>query len=376
MSDDTIVLSYKYRLLPTRRQHRALEQILESQRHLYNAALESRIDCYRKTGKSLSCFSQFKHLTELRADAEYRAIPANVQRATLERLDNAYSGFFRRLKSEGKAGFPRFKGKGWWSSFGFKEFCGIRFDGRRLRFKGLPGRLRVHLHRPFPDSKMLGCTFKRDHKGWSVSFQIAVAKDLLPHTGRTVGIDMGLSSLAVTSTGEHIPNPKVAKKAERELRSRQRAVSRCKRGSKRRAKVRKEVTRLHAKIVNTRQTYLHQVSAKLVRENDIIVIENLNIKGLASGMLAKSVHDASWGKLEEYLTYKAEKAGRQLIKVNPKNTTQDCSGCGALVPKKLSDRWHNCPHCGLSLHRDHNAALVILARSGAKASQREAVACA
>ena len=102
-----------------------------------------------------------------------------------------------------------------------------------------------------------------------------------------------------------------------------------------------------------------------MRENDLIAVENLNVKGLAASMLAKSVNDASWATLRKFITYKAAKAGRVVAAVDPKNTTQICSGCGVIVPKTLSDRWHDCPECGLSLDRDHNAALNILARRGA-----------
>jgi putative transposase len=142
--------TYKFRLLPTRKQHQALRKICESQRQLYNAALQERIDCYRKTGKSLRYLDQCKALTELRDDPEFSAVPANLQRWTLRRVEEAYQGYFGRVMRGEKAGFPRFRGIGWWKSFGFNEVGGLRFDGRRIRFKGLPGGLRVHLHRPLP----------------------------------------------------------------------------------------------------------------------------------------------------------------------------------------------------------------------------------
>ena len=187
---------------------------------------------------------------------------------------------------------------------------------------------------------------------------------------------MGLSSLAVLSTGEAIPNPRIARRHERELRRRQRHLSRCRKGSNGRRKGRQAVARLHMRIANSRRTYLHQVSAKLIREHDVIAVKRLNVKGLASGMLAKSVNDAGWATLKQMLIYKAAKAGRSLIEVDPRNTTQACSGCGVIVPKGLGDRRHECPDCGLSLDRDENAARNILARSGAMGSERKAVAYA
>ena len=357
------IICFKYRLLPTQAQHLCLREILEQQRQIYNACLESRIDCYRKTGKSISYFTQSKHLTELRQEKEFSRFPVNIQRATLQRIDRAYVDFFSRIKRGAAPGFPRFKGKDWFKSFGFAEFSGLQFDGKRIRFKGLPGGLRIRMHRELPnDAELLGCTFSLDHKGWSISLQARTAKIILPYTGTNVGIDMGINTLAMLSTGDAIPNISPSKHAQRKMRVCQRSLARCKRGSKRRAKVRQQVVRCHAKIANTRKTYLHQVSAKLVRENDVIAIENLNVKGLASGMLAKSARDAGWGNLRLYLTYKAENAGRGLIAVDPRYTSQTCPECGIIKKKELSERTHSC-ECGCVLDRDVAAAKVILQRA-------------
>jgi putative transposase len=166
-----VILTYRYRLLPLKSQHRALERLCASQRELYNAALEERIDCYRKTGKTRTYIDQCKALTECRHELpDMGELPANLQRWTLKRLDDAFQGFFRRLKARnGKAGFPRFRGKGRWEAFGFAEFSGIRFDGKRLRFAGMPGGLKVHLHRELPEhANVRSCVFRRDGSGWFV----------------------------------------------------------------------------------------------------------------------------------------------------------------------------------------------------------------
>lgn len=358
-----IVLSFKYRLLPTKRQHAALARVLEEQRQLYNAALEERIGCYRATGKGRSLYDQSRALTECRAALpDMAALPMKLQRWTLKRLDDAYNAFFRRVKAGGKPGFPRFRGKGWWRSFGFAEFSGIRFDGRRLRFATLPGGLRVHLHRPMPEGKPLSCVFTRDAKGWSVAFQMRVACAEKRTASRTIGIDVGLSSLATLSDGTAIPNPRHAKRAERELRRRSRALARCKRGSNRRKKIRAQVARLHTKGANSRATHLHQVSADLVNRFDLIAVEKLNVMGLAAGMLAKSVNDASWGRLRDLLRYKAEKAGAQIIEIDPRYTSQTCPDCGQVKAKALAERTHRCD-CGCVMGRDHAAAVVILGRA-------------
>lgn len=355
-------------MLPTKRQHLALETICEAQRQLYNAALQERIDCYRKTRKSISYFDQCKSITICRSDdSELAQIPVNLQRATLKRIDEAFKGFFRRLKNKrvnkGKAGFPRFKSLNSWGSFGFSEFTGIRFDGKRLRFKGLPGSLRVHLHRPLPEGEILACIFKKGLRGWEVGLQIKFMDTVLPKTGLKVGIDVGLTKLAVLSNGQVIKNPRHTKRAAKNLRIKQRILSRRKKGSKRRKKARLQVAKCHAKIANSRNTYLQQITAAVVKKYDFIGIEDLNLAGLTAGKYSKHVHDAAWGKFRAYLTAKAERAGRILIAVDPRGTTQDCHHCGNYVKKTIDMRWHLCDKCGASLDRDHNSALEILRRA-------------
>src|SRR5205807_1862914 len=156
-----------------------------------------------------------------------------------------------------------------------------------------------------------------------------------------------------------IPNPRVAQRAENELRRRQRALARCKRGSNRRRKVRAQVARLHSKIADTRNTWLHQQSAALIKRADLIAVEDLKVSNMVRHpALARSISDASWSKFVSMLDYKAEKAGGHLVRVDPRNTSQKCSGCGELVPKSLAVRTHTCPSCGLVIDRDHNARLL------------------
>jgi len=208
-----MILTYHYRLLPTKQQHRALEAILESQRQLYNAALEERIDAYRKANVTRTYFDQSKALTEWRqGDSEASALPVYLQRATLKRLHEAYQGFFRRVKGGGKPGFPRFRGKGWFHSFGFREFRGISFEAARLRFKGMPGALRVHLHRPIPTEAVIrSCVFRRDVKGWMVGLAAEVPTPSLREGNRAVGVDLGITTFAALSDGAVIPSLKAAR---------------------------------------------------------------------------------------------------------------------------------------------------------------------
>jgi putative transposase len=177
----------------------------------------------------------------------------------------------------------------------------------------------------------------------------------------SVGIDLGIKVFAYQSDNIVVPNPAFARKAENKMRVRQRALARCKRGSNRRKKVKTQLIRLHAKIAHTRSTWLHQQSARVASSYDLIAIEDLNVRGMIRHpRLARSISDVSWASFIVMLSYKAERAGSTLVKVNPRNTSQQCSSCGDLVPKPLTVRTHSCPSCGLEIDRDHNASLNIL----------------
>lgn len=360
-----MLLTYCYRLLPRKFQHRALEAILESQRQLYNAALEERIGAFRKAGITRSYVDQCKALTEWRrSDPEAASAPLCLQRWTLKQLDQAYRGFFRRIRSGAKPGFPRFRGKGRFDSFGFREFSGIRFESGRLRFN-MPGGLRLHLHRLPPEGAAIrSCVFRRDTKGWKVGFAVDVPAAPPRSETRAVGVDLGISTFAALSDGGFIPSLKAARRAERRLRKANRAFARTTRGSRGRCKARMALARCHAKTARARLDYLHRASARLVGGYDVIVVEKLNVKGLARSALARDIHDASWAKFTSMLRYKAACAGTRLIEVDPYDTSQDCSSCGMKVPKALGDRLHECRGCGLVIDRDLNAARNILHRAG------------
>jgi putative transposase len=368
----TQVLTYKCRLLPSAAQHAHLRAALDHTRDLYNAALQERIDCYQKTGRGRTWPDQCKALTELRVDPAWTAYPVALQRWPLKQVDLAFSAFFRRVKSSAsKAGFPRFRGREWFKTFGFSDRGGWKLKGCRLRIKGI-GSVRVHIHRELP-SNPIALKIKREGKHWYALFSVEVPCST-DHTSPAVGVDLGISTLAALSNGDLIPNTKPSKRAQKEVRRRSRALARCKRGSKRRGKVKDRLAAAHAKIARQRDTYLHQVSAALVREFGLIAVEKLNIKGLAAGMLAREVRDASWGKLVNFLRYKVEKTGGALIEVDPKFTSQTCPECGVVKKKELSERTHSCP-CGCVLNRDVAAAKVVLQRAGIGPFRLNAVEC-
>ena len=182
----------------------------------------------------------------------------------------------------------------------------------------------------------------------------------LPATGQETGIDLGIEAFVTLSDGTRIFSPGWYRKAERALKTAQRRVSRRKRGSNRRRKAIVLLAKAHQTVRRQRQDFHHKVALKLVRENDTIYHEDLQVRNmLRNHHLAKSISDAGWEAFLSILSYKAACAGRQVIAVNPAFTSQICSGCGVLVAKGLSVRWHSCPECGTSLHRDHNAAKNI-----------------
>lgn len=269
------------------------------------------------------------------------------------------------MKAGGKPGFPRFRSRRRFDAFGFAASSGIRFEDGRIRFNGMPGALRVHLHRPLPEGCAIrSCVFRRGAKGWSAAFALRLP-DRSPLRGnRVVGVDLGISTFVSLSDGGFIPSLRAARRAERRTRVAQRALARKVPGSGGRRKARMRLVRRYAAITRARANHLHQASARLVRDYDVIAIEKLNVRGLAASALAKDVRDASWAKFLLMLRYKAACAGRRLIEVDPRGTSQECSGCGMRVEKSLHVRSHECLHCGLTIDRDLNAARNVLNRAG------------
>lgn len=375
----TQVLTFKHRLLPSRSQHRALERILEDQRQLYNAALLERIEAYKR-GVSIKLYDQHHGLTECRRDDPGMAECSRlIQRGTLRRLDEAFKGFFSRIKRGDKPGFPRFRGKGWWNSFEIEAFpSGGKITGKRFKIKGLPS-IRIHMHRSIPDGKILTAKIKRDATGWYICMSIRCeCKDRHKKTS-AVGIDIGIASFATLSTGQQISNPRVAKRAERELRIRQRAIARCKKGSKLRGKVRASLARAHRKITNTRATFAHQQSARIARKHNLIVIEKLNLKGMTKSArgdeetpgrnvrqkagLNRSMLDIAAGRFFGMLCYKAVRAGGEVREAIARYTSQDCSRCGhRSADNRKSQAVFKCVACGHADNADVNAAINILNR--------------
>jgi putative transposase len=353
-----MIRTYRYPLKPTRDQVRVLYSWLSYCCDLYNAALEHRIGAWQQSRVSVSYNAQSVELTGLRADDDLAAsIPVDVQRSALRRVDRAFQAFFRRVKSgDRRPGFPRFRSRRRYDSFGIGR---VTPDGDRVRVPKL-GAVRFHLYRPLV-GEVKEVTIRRSCGRWFVCFNCEVGAAPAKRAVRSaIGVDLGLTAFAVTSEGRRYANPRHFKRGEELLAKRQRRLARRRRGSKSRERARLLVAKAHEHVKRQRLDHAWKLAGALVAEHDLIAVEALNIAGLARMDLSKSVADAGWRVFLERLALKAECAGVTVVEVDPRGTSQRCSGCSEVVEKRLWDRVHDCPHCGLVLDRDWNAALNIL----------------
>ncbi len=353
--------TYKEKLRPTLAQEQMLDEVLWRCRTLYNTALEQRITAWGRCHISVSRFEQEAELKAIRAEfSEYAAIHSHVLQDVLARLDKTYQAFFRRVQRGEKAGFPRFQGRTRYHSFTFKEFGnGATLDNGVLVLSKI-GRISVHWSRPLAGTPKT-ITISREADGWYVAISCAkVPTHPLPPTGQETGIDPGLESFAALADGTMIYNPRSYRTSERYLAKCQRRVSKRKKGSARRRKAVCWLAKAHQTVRRQRQDFHHKTALALIRSYDTIYCEDLQVRNMVKNHhLAKGVSDAGWSAFLAILGFKAANAGRTVVAVDPALTSQACSGCGVLVQKGLSVRWHACPDCGTSLHRDHNAALNI-----------------
>jgi putative transposase len=353
--------TFKFKLKPTAEQERELEYVLRLCRQLYNVALENRKTAYERRQVSISRYEQEAELKDIRAEfPEYAGIHSHILQDVLARLDKAFQAFFRRIREGQTPGHPRFHGRNRFNSFTFKEFGnGARLDNGFLVLSKI-GRIAVRWSRPLEGTPKT-VTISREADGWYACFSCAdVPVRPLPATGQETGIDLGLEAFATLADGTRIFHPGWYRRAERRLKTAQRRVSRRKKGSHRRRKAVNDLAKAHLKVKRQRTDFHHKVALRLVRENDTISHEDLQTANLLKNHhLAKSISDAGWSQFLSILSHKAACAGRRVVAVPPAYTSQTCSGCGVIVHKGLSVRWHTCSDCGTSLHRDHNAAKNI-----------------
>jgi len=361
MNEQTVRKTFKYKLKPTPQQEQAMASVARRCRELYNAAFQERRDAWQKCGVSVNEAMQSAQLPAVKeARPEYREIHSQVLQDVLTRLDRAFQRFFARVKNGETPGYPRFHGANRYTSFTYKQFGnGVTLDNGLLVLSKI-GRVAVRWSRPL-EGTLKTITISREADGWYVCLSCAaVPTQPLPSKGQETGIDLGLEAFATLSDGTRIFHPGWYRKAERRLKTAQRRVSRRKKGSNRRRKAVMLLAKAHQTVRRQRQDFHCKVALQLVRANDTIYHEDLQTANLLRNHhLAKSIHGAGWSQFLSILAFKAACAGKRAIAVPPAYTSQICSGCGVLVAKGLSVRWHSCSDCGTSLHRDHNAAMNI-----------------
>lgn len=353
--------AFQFRLYPTKAQTTILNKTLESLRWVYNETLAVRKNSYEQEHKSINLTQTNKLLTQWKKQhPELNEVYSQVLQDAQVRVDLAFQAFFRRVKlGEKEVGYPRFKGYGRYDSLTYTQF-GSKLEADKLILSKI-GAINVNMHRQVK-GKVHRITVRRGSRDkFFVSIIIEVEVKTVPFKdGSVVGVDVGLTSFATLSNGEKIVNPRFFRTEEAELAKTQRKLSAEKKGSLQWCKRLKVVQRVHERIGNKRNNFVHQESRKLVNRFGVVAFEDLNVKGMMqNGNLAKSIGDAGWSMFVNATKSKAEEAGSKVVLINPNGTSQMCSRCGLIVKKELSERTHRC-ECGLVLDRDLNASINIL----------------
>jgi putative transposase len=310
---------------------------------------------------------------ELKATKElfpiYKEIHAEVQQQNLKRLDKAWDRWIKPDKSGKRAGRPKFKKKGEMRSFTFPRincsYAGVNKIEAGILTLSKIGSMPVIMHRPFPDGfELKTATIVKKADGWYIA--VSLEDDSVPspkpidEIKSAVGVDLGLKSFLVTSEGKAVEAQQHYRKTQKHLARQQKRLVRKEPGFINAQKQKEKISRIHQRIGRKREIFHYSVAHQLVKNYDLIAVEDLNIKGLAKTRLAKSIYDVAWGQFLTILEAVAVRCGVHFVKVNPHNTTVNCSRCGTKVPKTLSVRLHECSKCNLEMDRDENAAINIL----------------
>ncbi len=381
-------LTHIYRIKPSTEQVAIMETWLEMLRRHFNYALGQRFDWLRRTRQQIDRCSLVSEpigdiperfpsyniqAGELKLSKElfpvYKEIHAEVQQQNLKRLERAWDRWIKPDKSGKRAGRPRFKRKGEMRSFTFPRINCVKAGVNKIEDGVLTlskiGSMPVVMHRPFPEGfELKTATIVKKADGWYVA--ASLEDDSVPspkpidEVKSAIGIDLGLKSFLVTSSGEVVDVQQHYRRTQKHSCRQQKRLAKKKTGSINSQKQKHKISRLHQRIGRKRENFHYNVAHKLVKTYDLIVAEDLNIKALARTQLAKSIYDVAWGNFLTILEAVALRSGVHFVKVNPHGTTVDCSQCGTKVPKTLSVRLHQCPKCDLELDRDENAAINIL----------------
>jgi putative transposase len=351
--------AYKYKLIPNSEQEVLLAKHFGSVRFVFNRFLNERKQEYETNKQTLNYYDNSAALTELKKTEEYNWLKETNSQSlqfSLKSLDGAYNSFFKK-----RAKFPKFKSKFDKNSFCIPQF--VKVNGSKLIIPKFKDGIDFIQHRKF-NGEIRQCTISKTVTGeYFVSILVETTHKLVSKTGKTVGIDLGLKDFAITSDGHFYKNNRYTKTYAKKLKKAQQHLSNKVKGSNRYKAQKLKVAKLHKKITNSRVDNLHKVSSDLIKKYDVIVLEDLNIKGMVKNhKLAKSISDASWGKFIELLTYKAQWDDKQIVHVSrwfPSSKTCNC--CGYINQNlKLKDRTWTCPSCKVVLDRDLNASKNIL----------------
>ena len=358
-----VMRAWKFRLYPTKTQATEMQTHLWLSKELWNDMLEFTKEIYDNHQK-------FPTKRTLRQMVKNSGLYSQTGQELVDRLTDALHRKMEMKKRGEMSGFPRFKSIDRFKSLDrLKSLMypqsGFSLKADKKKLKVTPfGEINIKLHRPV-DGAIKTLTLKKEATGkwYAILTAETEAKPIPKNNGSQVGIDLGLINFVVLSDGTAIKNPRHLKKHQDNLRAKQKPLSRAKRGSSNRKKAKKRLAIVHERVRNIRRDFLHKLSHKLVRSHSLIVLEDLASQKMAENAHGKSINDAGWNEFISMLSYKAESAGSRIILVNPENTTKECSRCGTLTAKELSERRHECPSCGLSMDRDHNAAINILQRA-------------
>lgn len=355
-----LIRTYKYRLRPTKKQAHLLNRLFAQMQTVYNDALNERREAWKRSRRSVSYAQQSRRLTIERNSYpdEMGMLNATSIQQMLRRVDKAYQALYK-----GHAGHPRFKNARRFRSVEYRPGDGCKLNGDRLYIQHV-GQIKVILHRAIPaEAKIKHVIVKRSLGKWYVCLMLELPDVEPVQSNRPdVGIDVGLYHLLALSDGTIIDNPRWLRSSLTDLRVAQRRMARRRKGGSNWKKAARQVVVLHEKVANTRREFWHQTTRRLVDTYGNIAIEDLTLAFMTrNGNLSLSAHDAALGAFRQMLEYKAESAGTRCVAVKPARTSQVCSGCGSIVVKSLSVRSHYCPDCGLTLDRDVNAAVNILA---------------
>jgi putative transposase len=367
--------AYKYRIYPTEEQKQIFARTFGCARFVYNWALRLRSDAYYQQQKRIGYHETSARLTDLKKQPEYswlNEVSSVPLQQALRHLDKAYKNFF-----EGRAEYPKFKSRHGEQAAEYTTSA-FKWDGTHLTLAKMDTPLDIVWSRPLPKGcKPTTVTVTKDTANrYFVS--ILVEEDIkpLPVVNKQVGLDLGLKSMVITSSGEHVGNPKYFAKDEKKLAKAQRRLAKKKKGSKNRNKVRLKVARLHAKIADRRRDYQHKLSTRMIRENQVVCIESLSVKNMVKNRcLAKAISDVGWGEFVRQLEYKSQWYGRTLIKIDKfYPSSKRCHHCGHVLDSlDLDTRFWMCPQCKTFHDRDINAAKNVLAAGLAVSACGEAV---